>query len=78
MAHNNHRIDKEGSRKDPRKYLDGKFYKKFAKVIVKNLPPVPESVLESFLEKERERKYARQIKMVEGFNRGKDDERKAT
>jgi len=53
--------------------LDGNFYRKLAKAVVDNLPPIPDSVLEKFLENERLKKYSRQIKMVEGFNREREN-----
>ena len=57
----------------PKSDLDGNFYKRLAKAVVKNLPPMSDSVLEKFLENERLKKYSRQIKMVEGFNREREN-----
>jgi len=56
---------------DKKNCHDGKFYHKLAKAVMKELPPLPASMKEDLLEKERQKKYARQIKMVEKFNKKK-------
>jgi hypothetical protein len=52
--------------------LDNNFYKKLAKTVVGNLPPLPDSIKEDVLENERLKKYARQIKMVGRWNRKRE------
>ena len=73
LVRDHHAIDRKTSKKDQEKCLEGDFYKTMAKAVVKNLPPLSDEVIKGLVEKERQRKYARQIKMIEGFNRKRGD-----